>query len=175
MSSNLIDRSLPYIKHLGVQVLESYVQSRETSYKDIKDYITNYYKNNYPDIASTKQASIEQAVNSLNKIYLRNYFPYMKANWKNYPNNIGHMYSPGCYRCHDGKHVSDDGKVITMDCNACHTIVTQQVSNQPMQESSNGLDFIHPGGIDKFTETKYCVTCHGAFPSKKQKVDITKK
>lgn len=175
MSSNLIDRNLPYIKHIGVQVLESYVQSRETSYKDIKDYITNYYRNNYPEIADTKQASIEQAVNSLNKIYLRNYFPYMKANWKNYPNHIGHMYSPGCYRCHDGKHVSDEGKVITMDCNACHTIVTQQIPNQPMQESSTGLNFIHPGGLDKLTETKNCVTCHGAFPSKKQKVDITTK
>lgn len=175
LSSGLIDKSLPFIKHLGVQALESYVQSRETSFKDIKEFITKYYQTNYPEILNTKKASIEQAISNINKIYQRNYFPNMKVNWKNYPNNIGHMYSPGCYRCHDGKHVSDEGKVITMDCNACHTIVTQQIPNQPMQESSRGLDFIHPGGIDKFTETKNCVTCHGAYPSKKQKVDITSK
>ena len=43
----------------------------------------------------------------------------MKVNWKTHPNNIGHFYFPGCFRCHDGNHVSKDGKVIKQDrpCN----------------------------------------------------------
>ena len=43
-----IDKTLPYIKTLAVQTLENYVSSRETSYNDIKTYITNFYKRKYP-------------------------------------------------------------------------------------------------------------------------------
>ena len=45
----------------------------------------------------------------------------MKVSWKTYPSNIGHRNSPGCFRCHDGKHVTPDGKVIISECKACHT------------------------------------------------------
>ncbi len=50
----------------------------------------------------------------------------MKVDWKTHPNNIGHMYYPGCFRCHDGNHVSKDGKVISKDCNSCHTLLDQE-------------------------------------------------
>ena len=49
----------------------------------------------------------------------------MKVNWKTHPNNIGHLYFQGCFRCHDGNHVSKDGKVISKDCNSCHTVLEQ--------------------------------------------------
>jgi hypothetical protein len=44
----------------------------------------------------------------------------MKLNWQTHPNNLGHYYYPGCFRCHDGQHVSTDGRVISKDCNQCH-------------------------------------------------------
>ena len=65
------------------------------------------------------------AVAEVQKIYSQNFFPEMKVNWRAYPNNIGHTIFPGCYRCHDGKHKSAEGKVITHDCKACHTIISQ--------------------------------------------------
>ena len=34
----------------------------------------------------------------------------MKANWSVYPDNLGHMIWPGCFRCHDGNHKAEDGK-----------------------------------------------------------------
>ena len=38
-----------------------------------------------------------------------------------YPNNLGHMDSPGCFRCHDGNHTTADSKrVINNDCTVCH-------------------------------------------------------
>jgi hypothetical protein len=40
--------------------------------------------------------------------------------WGTYPNNIGHMDFPGCFRCHDGSHAAPDGKAIANDCNTCH-------------------------------------------------------
>ena len=83
--------------------------------------ITKFYQDKYPQIASGKADSIKGAVAELQRIYRTTFFPEMKVNWKTHPNNIGHFYYPGCFRCHDGNHVSKDGKVISKDCNACHT------------------------------------------------------
>ena len=53
-------------------------------------------------------------------IYNRNVFPDLKVTWGTYPNNLGHMDFPGCFRCHDGSHTAANGKTITQDCNTCH-------------------------------------------------------
>ncbi len=161
MSNNRIDKSLPYIKNLSVQILESYSINRENSKKEIDGYINNFYTKYYPDIAKVKQNEITKSIESINRIYLRNYFPEMKANWKHYPHNIGHLYTNGCFRCHDGKHVSNTGKVISHDCNVCHTIISQQPPNQA--EVSRGIDlaFAHPGGDNLNIEKRLCADCHG--------------
>jgi hypothetical protein len=39
-----------------------------------------------------------------------------------YPNNIGHRNWPGCFRCHNDRHISQEGKVLTSSCLVCHTI-----------------------------------------------------
>jgi hypothetical protein len=163
---------LPYIKSIGVQVLENYVRSRQTAFENIKTYIYGFYKEYYPNVLVEKEKEVEKAVHELYNIYMRNYFPEMKANWKNYPVNIGHLYSPGCFRCHDGKHISPEGKVITNDCQACHIINYQRPPSGEEYVSSTGLDFIHPGGIDKLAQKKECYTCHG--PSGQRKIFMPK-
>ena len=63
------------------------------------------------------------------------HFPEMKVNWQTHPNNLGHYYFNGCFRCHDGQHVSTDGKVISKDCNQCHTLMSrpkQRLSRPPV-------------------------------------------
>ena len=62
-----------------------------------------------PPFPSSKEAAITAAIEALQRAYARNYDPSMKVSWKNFPNNQGHRFSPGCFRCHDGKHRSDDG------------------------------------------------------------------
>jgi hypothetical protein len=53
-------------------------------------------------------------------IYQRNVFPDLKVTWGTYPNNLGHMDDPGCFRCHDDNHAASDKKTITQDCTTCH-------------------------------------------------------
>ena len=53
-------------------------------------------------------------------VYARNVFPAMKVGWGTYPNNIGHMAFPGCFRCHDDTHKAPDGRAIQQDRQACH-------------------------------------------------------
>jgi hypothetical protein len=56
------------------------------------------------------------------EIHDRNVFPAMKVTFGSYPNNVGHVDSPGCFRCHDGEHKSRDGATIGQDCETCHAI-----------------------------------------------------
>jgi hypothetical protein len=37
-----------------------------------------------------------------------------------YPDNLGHITSSGCFRCHDGGHTAKDGTTINADCESCH-------------------------------------------------------
>jgi hypothetical protein len=65
----------------------------------------------------------------------------------------------GCFRCHDGEHVSSDGRRITHACDACHTIVAGGPSASPAK-SLDGLQFQHPVEIgDAWRETS-CSSCH---------------
>jgi hypothetical protein len=75
------------------------------------------------------RASVEAAVGELQAIYKRNVFPDMKVTWGTYPDNIGHEDFLGCFRCHDDNHKRSDGKVLSQDCNACHTILAQDERN----------------------------------------------
>ncbi|MDP2991256.1 MAG: cytochrome c3 family protein, partial [Kiritimatiellota bacterium] len=42
------------------------------------------------------------------------------VDYRTYPNNIGHKYFIGCFRCHDGKHIGDNKKTVSRECNVCH-------------------------------------------------------
>ncbi|MDQ1264870.1 MAG: hypothetical protein QG635_19 [Bacteroidota bacterium] len=160
MSYGRIDRSIPYIKNISVQALESYAISSDNSYNEIRKYMLGFYEKFYPNVIKYKKQSLEQSIEQISNIFQGNYFPKMKVSWRNYQNNIGHLYSNGCYRCHDGKHVSPEGKVISNDCNVCHTIISQKAPWET--ETTNGTDikFLHPGGTDKIIEERNCPVCH---------------
>lgn len=93
-------------------------------------------------------------------------FPEMKARWDVYPDNVGHLVFPGCARCHDGKHRSSDGKVITRDCTACHTILAQGPPPRiRFATAPEGLPFQHPEDVGDVTGDLGCSGCHtGASP-----------
>ena len=84
----------------------------------------------------------------------------MRVSWQAYPNNIGHMTSMGCFRCHDGKHVSSTGKVISKDCNSCHTILYQGHDPVPTTLDAAGLEFQHPEDIGDLWKETNCMECH---------------
>jgi hypothetical protein len=92
----------------------------------------------------------------------------MKVRWDVYADNIGHLLSSGCYRCHDGLHTTADGKTITKDCRACHTILAEGKPEQHALKYSSepgGLAFEHPEDIGGAWQEMKCSECHtGALP-----------
>lgn len=161
MAAGFIDTTLPYIKSVSVQALEAGYSSKPVALDSIKTYMEEFYEGNYPAVYAQKKAAIEEAIDKVQTIYSRNYFPSMNVSWKKFPNNIGHLYSPGCFRCHDGKHVSADGKVITKNCTVCHTILAQQFGNQKPELSLQGVNYKHPIDIGDSWKEMNCSDCHG--------------
>jgi hypothetical protein len=88
----------------------------------------------------------------------------MKANWSVYPNHIGHKDWAGCFRCHDGKHQSADGKrmIQANDCNSCHVILAQGSGKDLELLTPQGQEFIHPG--DPLEKGTLCNDCHTGGP-----------
>lgn len=162
LAAGAISMGLPFIKTTAVTALEGNYTSKESALDSIKSVITEFYAGRYPELASAHQADIQNAVNEVQRIYSRNYFPEMGVSWKKFPDNIGHVRSLGCFRCHDGKHVSDDGKVISRDCNVCHVIIGQQNGSEPARESLTGLEYRHPVDIGDAWKEMNCSDCHNS-------------
>jgi hypothetical protein len=160
LSLNLIDKSLPFIKSLSVDVLDYPYTNNKIAMDSIAIKINDFYSINYPEVHKSKTNEIKQAILELQRLYSRNYFPEMNVSWTKYPDHNGHMFSPGCFRCHDGKHISNTGKVISFDCNACHSILKQKFENQTEMVSLNGLTYTHPVDIGEAWKQMICTDCH---------------
>ena len=129
-----IDRSLPYIRREGLRIITEKEYASHAEARDgIAAAVKAFYAQSYPDLAGTP--AVEQAGKALGDAYAWNNFPQMKVKWNTYPNHIGHQDSPGCFRCHDNKHKTDDGAKIGKKCSTCHNIVAEEESDsQLLQE-----------------------------------------
>ena len=158
--SDRIDRSLPYMKKVAVEILNRPYKTKEEAFATISRELPAYYAKNYPKVAQEKGAAIKQAVERVQDIYSRNFFPAMKVQWNTYPDHIGHFYTPGCFRCHDGKHKTATGKVISKDCNLCHDMLGQIQENIPAGKDVK--EFVHPVDIGDEIINANCSDCHSA-------------
>jgi hypothetical protein len=139
MSAGRISPALPYAHKISVQLLKRIYPSRLDAETQIPQLLRAYYRTNYFGIYNTQRDHIEQAAKALVYIYDGNVFPAMRVTWGTYPNNLGHMDFPGCFRCHDGNHKSKDGQVITQDCNTCHSLLAIDEPNPKiLQELHEG-------------------------------------
>jgi ribosomal protein S27E len=154
-----IDRSLPFIKQQAVSALTKSYSTTDRALRGIDADIQQFYKTKYPEVYAGQRASIQAAIADLQHIYESTIFPYMKVDWRTHPNNIGHFYTPGCFRCHDGQHVSADGKVIPKDCTVCHTVLAELQSGVALIRHEVGVPFEHPVDIGDLTQVT-CSDCH---------------
>jgi nitrate/TMAO reductase-like tetraheme cytochrome c subunit len=155
MEAGRIDRSIPLVKSNVVAALTQSYPDEAQALQKIADSLRSKYAN-APQLASLLAET--------QRIYQNNFFPEMKADWRAYPNNLGHKEWPGCFRCHDGLHKAADGKttIQASDCNSCHTILAQGSGEQLEKLNSKGYSFFH---IDAINEDFSCNNCHtGAFP-----------
>jgi nitrate/TMAO reductase-like tetraheme cytochrome c subunit len=124
ISQGQISVKLPFIKKQAVEALRQNYPDRDTATSRIAAALEGFYRDKGSDAAALKNA-----IRAVQTIYLNNVFPDMKVTWGTYPNNIGHMDFPGCFRCHDGDHVSAKGTMIPNDCSTCHDLLAVDEKN----------------------------------------------
>jgi len=158
-----MDATLPYVKQQAVAALTGKYETTDQAMQGIAKSLHDFYANKYPDVSKAKELEIRNVIDEAQAIYRRTTFPEMKVNWQTHPDNLGHFYSIGCFRCHDGQHVSPEGKIIPKDCDSCHTVMAQEeggVSKTP----SSALSFQHPVDVGDLKQVN-CTDCHNGGQS----------
>jgi len=151
ISLGALSPNLPNIKRSAVQAL---LQKDITTSAEAPRKIAAFLTDKYPG-----SAELPAVIAEVQQIYAQSIFPERKADWRVYPNNLGHKDWPGCFRCHDDKHQTATGeKVGGSDCDSCHSIIAQGKTAELALVSASGLEFKHPGG--SYDSDLACADCH---------------
>jgi hypothetical protein len=167
-SAGRLDPSLPYLKRQAIEVLNKPYNTEAEAINSIASGLDSFYRTNYSQLYAEKSGTVKSAIGETQRIFKTYFFPEMRTKWATHPNNIGHFYSSGCFRCHDGEHVSDSGKVIRNDCNICHTVISDSARPATISKS---VDFQHPVDLGGLAERK-CESCHKANQPFKHPVNL---
>jgi nitrate/TMAO reductase-like tetraheme cytochrome c subunit len=153
MALGKISLELPNVKRHAVAAL---TLKEITTGAEAPGKIAEYLKGRYKD---APPAVLAQTIATVQEIFASTIFPERKADWRQYPNNIGHKDWPGCFRCHDDKHSTASGeKVRASDCSSCHIIISQGKGSELATLTATGLEFKHPGG--PYDDELRCADCH---------------
>ncbi|OGW90862.1 MAG: hypothetical protein A3D28_06075 [Omnitrophica bacterium RIFCSPHIGHO2_02_FULL_63_14] len=142
--------ALPGYKQKALELLSADYKTAPEALAAIEEGLSKAYPEGGP--------AVGQAIQVTQKLFKTNLFPEMKARWDTHPDNIGHLVAPGCFRCHDERHRSAEGRVISKDCRSCHVIV-EQGPPAALEKNIDGLDFRHPDGGEDWKEMD-CFDCH---------------
>jgi mono/diheme cytochrome c family protein len=121
LTHRIISPTIPEIRRKAVEVLLGPYENNELAITGIAG-LADYYQTNYADFYTENNDLIDAAIDALQDAYVKSVFPEQKADWYTHANNIGHEDSPGCFRCHDGKHLNEQEEAIRLECNLCHSI-----------------------------------------------------
>ncbi|HEY2904886.1 MAG TPA: NapC/NirT family cytochrome c [Vicinamibacterales bacterium] len=117
-----IPRTLPFVRREAVKAVQATYATEDAAVQGISRTMREFYRSQSPQPGASGQRDVDKAVQAVATIYRRNVFPDMNVRFGTYPSNIGHVDSPGCFRCHDDDHKLKNGKAIGQDCETCHTI-----------------------------------------------------
>ena len=161
LAAGTISKDLPDIKTVAMGIFAEDYPTTDSAFTAIKTQVNEYYEMMYPELLESKKQDIENAIAGIQSGYSKNIFPGMGVKWSEYPNHIGHLESEGCYRCHNDRHTSAQGKVISRDCNLCHLITAQGTADtMEISNESAPLVFTHPVEINDAWRTQLCSDCH---------------
>jgi mono/diheme cytochrome c family protein len=188
IARGLISTEIPEIRLKAFEVYSNIYDTTEKGLVGIAG-LEEYYRVYHPDYYAANKDQVQQAITILQEIYAANVYPEQHSDWTTHPNNVGHKDSPGCFRCHDGKHLNENQEAIRLECNLCHSIpvvagpddyvAAIEISRGPEPESHLNPNWItlhrqvfdptcenchttgDPGGV---SNTSFCSNsaCHGS-------------
>lgn len=166
LARGLVSTQIPEIKKKGTEVLSASYASQDEALATIAS-LDRFYEQAYPDFYRKNKPLLDEAIKAIQETYKESNFPEQLYNWRTHPDNAAHEEFPGCFRCHDGKHLNRNNEAVRLECNLCHSI---PVVGRPGElvsriEISRGVEppsHLNPNWIllhrDVFDNT--CSTCH---------------
>jgi hypothetical protein len=127
----LLPLEVPWLRYEADRALFAVVPGDDTA-AELSAFLESAYAADHPEALELLRASLPSIGAELADILERNVFPDMAVTWGTYPTNLGHVDiegefdESGCFRCHDEMHVSEDGRTISQDCDACHNLLTER-------------------------------------------------
>jgi hypothetical protein len=166
LSKGLIPDDLPFIREQTEELLAVKYDSLEEA-NDAFVALEVFYEENYPQIYAERQEELEETVRVMEEMYADMVFPEQKLTWETHPDNLGHKDTPGCFRCHDGKHLTGEEEAIRLECNICHsapvlseadeltTEIELSEGPEPRSHTHSSWITLHGRAIDSS-----CAACH---------------
>ena len=123
----VLSRDLPFIRREGLAAIKAEYPSHEAAKEGIAAQIRGFYADSFPALAASRGHAVDEAIETLQEVYVTNVFPDMNVTWGTYPDHLGHSgMAGGCFRCHNVAFTADDGSKISADCELCHQIVAYE-------------------------------------------------
>ena len=116
IASGGISRGLAFVRRESVTLVKAEYPTQEQGVEEIAKGLRAFYTGR----GHFDEGELARSIAALQQVYRRNVFPAMKVTFGVSPDNIGHVTSNGCFRCHDGSHTASDGSTISADCEYCH-------------------------------------------------------
>jgi mono/diheme cytochrome c family protein len=155
ITKELIARDLPAVKEQATHLISLGYNDQEEAAQAFAELDT-FYAENYPQVHEERQEDIQQAISTMEDIYSQIVFSEQKIDWNTHPDNLGHKDTPGCFRCHDGKHLSGTGEAIRLECNLCHSVPIKADPNSLVTE----IELVRGPEPPSHTHTSW-ITLHG--------------
>jgi len=123
MSSGKIDRSLPLAKSRAgdlIAATASLSGPRAERAAVIDKLVAESTAK--ANVSPENKAKEQKFAAAMKEILLASTFDEKGVTWKSFPNHAQHSDSPGCFRCHNGRHVNEKGEAIRLQCTLCHDL-----------------------------------------------------
>jgi len=166
-----IDRGLPNAKARAVALIEQ-ATKLVGPHKEMGPKVEKLIAESAPkgEMKPEMQEKEKKFRAVMRQILVDSTFSHEGLSWASFPNHAGHKDFPGCFRCHDGKHLNEKGEAIRLQCTLCHNLpqvereggkstvpstVSAGLTPPPTHEEPN---FMHEHRT-KLDDT--CTMCHG--------------
>ena len=159
IAARIIDPTLPFVKVRGVSLLEQAYPDRATGLATIDRKLREFYEQEQHRPAGDPAVAAASA--ALQRAWAENSFPHMQVSWQTYPSHLGHLNSPGCFRCHNDELTDEDGSTLFTNCTDCHIVLTQGEDGaaKPV-DFEHGVPFYHFADEESFEDYEDCASCH---------------
>ena len=121
LAEGTLDPDLPYAKKEMMNLLTAGYATQEDALAAVGE-VRAQYEAQHPEVAETMVRQIQEADELAQFLLTQLVFEEPGVTWRDFPDHSQHKEFAGCFRCHDGKHLSEDGQSIRLLCNICHSI-----------------------------------------------------